>query len=52
MNEKPEQQILLAPDDVATQLQVTAEQVRCLIRKGQLSALHFPISKQLYHHPT
>ena len=31
---------LLTPEETAERLRVTAEQVRCLIRKGQLSAIN------------
>ena len=31
---------LLTPNEAATKLKVTPEQIRCLIRKGQLSAVN------------
>jgi excisionase family DNA binding protein len=31
---------ILTPSEVATQLRVTTEQVRCLIRQGRLSAIN------------
>ncbi len=35
-----EQDQLLTPNEAATKLKVTPEQIRCLIRKGQLSAVN------------
>ncbi len=34
---------LLTPNDVAVQLKVTSEQIRCLIRSGQLTAINVGI---------
>ena len=37
---KPEDHRLLTPDEAAKKLRVTSEQVRCLIRTGQLAAIN------------
>jgi excisionase family DNA binding protein len=37
---KPKPSELLTPQDAAGQLMVSAEQVRCLIRSGQLAAIN------------
>ena len=37
---------LLTPDEAAEQLRVTAEQVRCLIRGGQLAAINVGLGQK------
>ena len=37
---------LLTPEETAERLRVTAEQVRCLIRKGQLAAINVGSGKK------